>query len=915
MMKIDNMMRVGIVTGIITLLGVELLGFSVGDYVISKSADIGSGLLWKEIKRRLPGNEESLEGQLYDAIEVSVKRYMGLCVDKQDQIASACEMLYGTWIKNGHLTEGDVKAALVQVNSYYIAQRNLEVWYRQFYEEIIKRELLYRWYILHTTRDFHEQIQMRNEKIDEWVSYYVEQQQIRMVEEQEKERQESQKRLRSLIFQQILKEDICLKQIYISLHGKLSERNMLNGRLKESSLIVDTTSYIWEWYERNQAPLLFLHGEPGIGKSSLVKMVAATMIAPAKTNGFVAFIELHRLGFGEKENALSVLEKYIENHYPWFFNEKLEGKRLLIIDGLDEIRHMVYENSLELLRDLESCDWGIPWAGIISGRSQVMKRAIAEARGEELEMLPLFLDEYELVKRAAEAEDPEEMLKEDLREIYWNKLTAAFQIEQQLPIGSGQFDELSKSPLLLFLVVWTIKHAGGRFEDFKNTAELYETIFRHIYTREYNRESEREIYFKSREYKEYQQMLHYLGVCAYKENSRAVAIRAIYDYCKYIGQAEMCENWIQLHKKDNPSKLVLLFFLRESYNEIDWQQSEIEFIHKTFYEYLAAVAIIEFLYRNSKEPIPEKQLKMLLYLFLDNVLEDEILKFIEEILLNENFVVDGVKITKQHFSDILTYVFTQGFNTNYPFFISDEGRQCSKICVNSYHELEEKVRVYENNLSKLLKMFVSLEVDKTEDGILDLSCAEFSKANMMWWIFDNTTLNESHFEESIISGASFQNCIMKNSIMLSGVADRAEFSDADFSGAQLCAANFTGALLERTVFEISNLEGAYFCHTILKETNFASANLTAANFDETVLINTDFHGADLTRADFSNAEIEGADWENCIMEMTKLNGVKLMQFDLDDPNIVEMLAEADLEFADWTGVSDEKRRLLVKKGE
>lgn len=71
-------------------------------------------------------------------------------------------------------------------------------------------------------------------------------------------------------------------------------------------------------------------------------------------------------------------------------------------------------------------------------------------------------------------------------------------------------------------------------------------------------------------------------------------------------------------------------------------------------------------------------------------MEDEILKFIEEILLNENFVVDGVKITKQHFSDILTYVFTQGFNTNYPFFISDEGRQCSKICVNSYHELEEK---------------------------------------------------------------------------------------------------------------------------------------------------------------------------------------------------------------------------------
>ena len=52
---IELVKEVGIVTGIAALLGVELLGFSVGDYVISKSADIGSGLLWKEIKRRLPG--------------------------------------------------------------------------------------------------------------------------------------------------------------------------------------------------------------------------------------------------------------------------------------------------------------------------------------------------------------------------------------------------------------------------------------------------------------------------------------------------------------------------------------------------------------------------------------------------------------------------------------------------------------------------------------------------------------------------------------------------------------------------------------------------------------------------------------------------------------------------------------------
>lgn len=50
------------------------------------------------------------------------------------------------------------------------------------------------------------------------------------------------------------------------------------------------------------------------------------------------------------------------------------------------------------------------------------------------------------------------------------------------------------------------------------------------------------------------------------------------------------------------------------------------------------------------------------------------------------------------------------------------------------------------------------------------------------------------------------------------------------------------------------------------------------------------------------------------MEGAKLNGVELIHFDLDDPNIIEMLAEADLEYADWTGVSDEiKERIRGAK--
>lgn len=908
----------GIIANITALLGMELLGFSVGDYVLSKTADMGTGLVWGKIKKRLPKNEESFEGQLYDAIEASVRKYAATYNPEHnpDQIAPACEILYGTWIKTGHLSEENVKAALAYLNTSYLAERNVGVWYRKFYDEITTRDLLHRWYILHTVENLYDQIATRDERTAGRIIQYMERQQMKTSEKLETEMQKSQDRIRQQIFQKILKEDICLKQIYVSLHGKLKECNMLHGRLSDKAVIVDTTNYIWEWYEQEHAPLLLLHGEPGIGKSSLVKMIAATMVSPEKTNGLVAFIELHRLSFSDKESALSVVEKYIEKQYPWFFDDTYEGKRLLIIDGLDEIRYKVYENSIELARDLAVCNWTVPWVGIISGRSQVVKKAAEDVRGEELEILPLFLDEYELAKRAAEAEDPENLLKEDLRELYWNKLMDAFGIEYQMPITNARFDELSKSPLLLFLVVWTIKHADSKFEDFKNTAELYDTIFRHIYTREYNRASEQEQYFKKREYLQYQQMLHFLGGCAYKDNSRSIAIGSIYEYCKCMGQAELCENWIQLHKKDNPSKLVLLFFLREEHNEMDWQQSEIEFIHKTFYEYLAAIAVLEFLYQITKEPFTEKQLKMMFYLFSNNTLADEILKFMDEIIQNESLIVDDTKITRKSFAGVLTHVFTWGFNTNYPFFTSGADPKGERIEVNSYQKCLEKIRTYETNLEKMLEMHVKSSDDDSEEDSIELSCAEFSKANMMWWVFDNAQMNESHFEESIISGASFKNCMMQRAVFLSSIGDRAEFRnadlrDADFSGAQLAAANFTDAILEKTVFELAELEGAYFCNTVLQETRFASTDLTAANFDQAILINADFHDADLTRADLSDIKIESANWDNCIMEGAKLNGVKLVQFDLKDPNIIEMLAEADLEYADWTGVSDVAREKLM----
>lgn len=362
--------------------------------------------------------------------------------------------------------------------------------------------------------------------------------------------------------------------------------------------------------------------------------------------------------------------------------------------------------------------------------------------------------------------------------------------------------------------------------------------------------------------------------------------------------------------------MVLFFFLRETHHEMDWSNSEIEFIHKTFYEYLAAVAIIEFLYYQTKAPDSRMFLPLLFYLFSRNVLGGEIPRFISEIIQNESLEIEGEPVTLERYGKIVSTLLSWGFNVNYPVIIAEKNVNSENIGAESYTVLMQMVDTYEENVKILLEILTGMEDVHIEEHTVNLSSLGLQNAKIPWWKFDGGLLKEIHLDEAYLSGTSFQKCDLQRAMVINAVADRASFrladlSEADFSGAQLATADFTEAILVETDFELAMLEGAYFCNTTLENTKFASSNLTAANFDGTIIRGSDFHGADLSRADFSNVVLESANWENCIMEGTVLHGVKLQQFDLDNPEIIEMLAEANLSGADWTGVSKEQKQMLL----
>ena len=233
---------------------------------------------------------------------------------------------------------------------------------------------------------------------------------------------EYEKQIKAQVQRSILNEVFCLQDIYVSLHGKRSTRNMPQN---PKPIIVDTTSYIWSWFQKGDVQLLLLHGEPGSGKSSIVKMVAATIMSSQEMNGMVIFVELHKLSFSDKKSALDVVETYIKEHSPWFFEENRKETRLLILDGLDEIKYKVYENAVELVRELKNREWKFSCRIIVSGRTQIVLKSIEEIRCEEIEILPLYMDEYDIKRLGVNIEDSEKILKEDLRQKYWNTLISA----------------------------------------------------------------------------------------------------------------------------------------------------------------------------------------------------------------------------------------------------------------------------------------------------------------------------------------------------------------------------------------------------------------------------------------------------------------------------------------------------------
>ncbi|MBL1210842.1 MAG: pentapeptide repeat-containing protein [Geminocystis sp. GBBB08] len=91
--------------------------------------------------------------------------------------------------------------------------------------------------------------------------------------------------------------------------------------------------------------------------------------------------------------------------------------------------------------------------------------------------------------------------------------------------------------------------------------------------------------------------------------------------------------------------------------------------------------------------------------------------------------------------------------------------------------------------------------------------------------FSHRDLTGSVFAATNLRNASFQNSNLTNAIMTEGI----------LLGANLQGVNFTGALIDRVTFDLSDLRNAIFVAAIATRTRFYDTNIEGADFSGAVI--------------------------------------------------------------------------------
>jgi len=695
-------------------------------------------------------------------------------------------------------------------------------------------------------------------------------------------------------------EAFALKQIFIPLNGYYEENTEDKGagrelprQEKRRRVVFSLDEEIDRWLaqsDRHDA-VRVLSGGPGSGKSSFAKMLAARLADEGRVK--VLFAPLHLID--PRGDCVEAFGRYLRDEaiFPSSYNplhpEAGEARLLLILDGLDELASQgqaaaqtVRDFIAEVQKFVEVRNSSeIKLRVLFSGREVVVQGAQSEFRKPKqiLHVLPYRLSQEE--RKAANWEDAENRLDQDLRQDWWRnygRLTGRGFVGMPKQLEREDLAEINAQPLLNYLLALSYCEGGLDFSQEINLNQIYAGLVKAVHERGY--EGRRHAGVRHMELTEFFLMLEEVALAAWHGDGRSTTIGEIEQHCREAGYAKQLDAFRDGAER-GITRLLAAFFFRQ-HGERQRGDPTFVFTHKSFGEYLAARRLV----RAMEDIVEERERREskgggkgwseadALERWLKLCGPTAVSRYLHRYWLAEVALrpVEEVENWQKHFVRLFSYMLRHGSpveRLHLPtfqdmLFYSRNAEEALLVAMNACARVTDKVSEIEHPEPTTFGAWFKRIQGQREDGGNVSAFDGLSWLNLRDAVLDLGDFCWADLARSLMMGCQAELCILVS----------ARLTEADLDIADLRDANLTEA----------DLSGASLIMTDLSEANLSKADLSKADLRDANLSGADLSGADLSGADLSGANLRGAIYNPSQLQAAySVEGAKLNEPDQESP--------------------------------
>jgi hypothetical protein len=661
----------------------------------------------------------------------------------------------------------------------------------------------------------------------------------------------------------VLGENFTLPDIYVPLEAHLVDKN---GKVDKQANPVNLEQWAKEQLTNpdKNGQILFIQAGPGRGKSVFCRMFANWVREHFHPIWTPILIRLRDIDAFENniENTLRAAVKadFVKSDDGWLTDRNT--RFLFVLDGFDELRMegRTTGGIEKFLKQVGNYQTSCQQNSQLGHRFLVTGRELA-LHGIE-QFLPRNLERVEIA-----------LMNDQLQQQWlgkWSNLVGEdnanafgeFLQDQNCP---ERVNELAREPLLLYLLAAMHRDGEISLEMFEGTSRagakvlIYQKALDWVLTQQRSQELNLEL--TEQETDDLRRILTEAGLCVIQSGGEWTSIAMIEERLKGDDQARKLLEKARERIGDNPLRNALAAFYLRPASAADATEGAVEFVHKSFAEFLCAQRLVESLkewveprrrrggFLVSREQLAEEVYDLLGY----GGLTWEIVEYMMALFdVSQEEFVQLFQRLEEFYLDWCNGEFIDAEPTsNLP--------QKKMLQLRKHGSLIglREVDIYAG-LNVMILLLVLNRYAQRKDGLKDQ--ISFNPCGQK----DHESFDANRLFRIISYSYSVDIDALANTVIL--FLSGADLSNANLIGASLIGVNLFEADLSNANLMGVNLSDAYLCWANLMGVNLSNANLSGialsgADLTNADLIKADLRGADLSGADLSRADLGGITWD------------------------------------------------------